>query len=179
MKKLKLKIVNIKSFPVIGLATKCVSHDVDSDFFENCDEIWKKFVTGGYSEAIPNKVNDNIIAAYFNFEGDSTKPFEFLVGCQVTHVDEIPEGMQTFEMDHGPYLKVRSHEKIPECHSAAWKEIWESDIDRKYSTDFEVYSSEIQDWRNAEMDIYIGIEGKLDSLEKLPEHIEVSIEAHE
>ncbi|WP_143960752.1 GyrI-like domain-containing protein [Litoribacter populi] len=117
MKKLKLEIVHIRDFPVVGIATKCISHNEKSDFYDNCDDLWEKIVTEGSLDKIQNKVNDNVVAAYLNYETDHSKPFDFVVGCQVSNIDTIPEGMQAFEMENGVYLKVRSSEKITECHS--------------------------------------------------------------
>jgi predicted transcriptional regulator YdeE len=38
-----------------------------------------------------------------------------------------------------------------------WTKIWNTEIDRKYSADFEVYGEKAQDPENAEVDIYISL----------------------
>lgn len=39
----------------------------------------------------------------------------------------------------------------------AWTKIWNSNIDRKFSADFEVYDERAQDPENAEVDIFIAV----------------------
>lgn len=39
----------------------------------------------------------------------------------------------------------------------AWGQIWNSDIKRAYTADFEVYSDKAKDPENAEVDIFIAV----------------------
>ena len=41
------------------------------------------------------------------------------------------------------------------CVTDAWKEIWNSNTERKFGFDFEVCDERSQDWSNAEVDIFI------------------------
>ena len=38
-----------------------------------------------------------------------------------------------------------------------WTKIWNTEIDRKYTADFEVYGEKTQNPENAEIDIYVSI----------------------
>ena len=40
---------------------------------------------------IPNKVNGNILALYTDYEGDYTQPYSWILGCEVSNLNEIPE----------------------------------------------------------------------------------------
>jgi predicted transcriptional regulator YdeE len=44
---------------------------------------------------------------------------------------------------------------MPGCIAKAWKEIWDSKIERAYQYDFEVYGEKSRDWRNAEVEVYL------------------------
>ena len=36
-----------------------------------------------------------------------------------------------------------------------WSKIWEMDLDRKYTADFEVYGERVQNPKDSEVDIYV------------------------
>jgi predicted transcriptional regulator YdeE len=40
----------------------------------------------------------------------------------------------------------------------AWAQIWNSDINRRYTTDYEIYGSKSGDTENAEVDIFVAVE---------------------
>jgi predicted transcriptional regulator YdeE len=44
-------------------------------------------------ERIPNKSNNQILALYTDYEGDYTKPYSWILGCEVSTLDEVPEGL--------------------------------------------------------------------------------------
>jgi predicted transcriptional regulator YdeE len=43
------------------------------------------------------------------------------------------------------------------CISTAWEKIWDSDVNRKFGFDFEIYDERSHDWNNAEVAILISI----------------------
>lgn len=48
--------------------------------------------------------------------------------------------------------------KMPECIYEKWTEIWENkELERTYSTDFEVYRAKCQNPTEAEIDIFISV----------------------
>ena len=55
------------------------------------------------------------------------------------------------------YCKFKAKGIMTKCITDAWKEIWKSEIKRKFDFDFEVYDERSEDWNNAEVDIYISI----------------------
>jgi predicted transcriptional regulator YdeE len=57
----------------------------------------------------------------------------------------------------GTYQKIIAKGKIPYCITDAWNDIWNSDIERAYKTDFEVYDARSKDWSNGEVDIYVSV----------------------
>lgn len=43
------------------------------------------------------------------------------------------------------------------CITEAWEKIWNSEIQRKFGFDFEVYDERSQDWSDAEVDLFISV----------------------
>ena len=47
---------------------------------------------------------------------------------------------------------------MPDCMINAWGQIWNADIKRSYTADYEVYGSRSGDAEDAEVDIFIAVE---------------------
>jgi predicted transcriptional regulator YdeE len=60
-------------------------------------------------------------------------------------------------IDGGKYAKFTIKGDMVESVGKAWQEIWEMDLDRKFSYDFEVYHNDSADMNNQTIDIYISI----------------------
>lgn len=149
--------INIQKFMLFGikLAEKTTNENGQSGI--DCGNLWQKFVTENYVSKIPNKLSDQIFAVYYQYDGDHTKPFSYFIGCKVAEDTFIPEGMDSLVIENGIYEKFTAEGKMPDCIANAWIDIWNSKLDRRYITDFEVYGEKSQDWNNAEVEIYIGV----------------------
>ena len=54
---------------------------------------WDKFYKEGVLAKIPNKVSEDVYALYTDYEGDHTKPYSCIIGCEVSTLEQIPDGM--------------------------------------------------------------------------------------
>jgi predicted transcriptional regulator YdeE len=153
-----LKIKNVESFKVVGISADCLC-DLNNNVFEDtCGRIWRKFIFEKIADKISNKENKKLYAVYFDYD-EKTKTYNrYLVGCKVYPEAPIPQGMESITVTGGTYLKISTIEKVPECHSGPWEDIGESNLNRTFKTDFEVYDKSIKHWRSAELDIFIGID---------------------
>ena len=57
------------------------------------------------------------------------------------------------------YQQFQAKGVMPDCITEAWKAIWNTDMAREFGYDFEVYGKKSRDWSDAEVDIFISIEG--------------------
>ena len=57
----------------------------------------------GIAEKIPNKIDQSILSIYTNYEGDHTQPYDTILGCKVSSLQEIPEGMVGQSFNGGTY----------------------------------------------------------------------------
>jgi len=106
---------------------------------------------------IPNKINGNVIALYTDYEGDYTKPYSWILGCEVSSLDQIPEELAGKIIRPSTYAVFTTQGEFPQGLIAAWQNIWKSDLQRAYTSDFEVYRSDFDPQRNPEVKIYIAI----------------------
>jgi len=107
---------------------------------------------------IPNKINGNILALYTDYEGDYTKSYSWILGCEVSSLDEIPAGLVGKVIPESKYAVFTTHGEFPQGLIAAWQAVWKSDLFRSYTSDFELYRSDFNPQKNPEVKVYIAIE---------------------
>jgi len=110
---------------------------------------------------IPNKINGNILALYTDYEGDYTKPYSWILGCEVSSLDEVPEGLVGKVIPESKYAVFTTQGEFPKGLIAAWQAIWKSNLSRSYTSDFEIYRSDFDPEHNPEVKVYIAIEDAL------------------
>ncbi|CAN5391013.1 hypothetical protein BH11BAC3_BH11BAC3_02620 [soil metagenome] len=153
-----MNTVEIDNIHLIGLALKTKTSNTNGQSSIDCENLWHEFEKGKYATTIPGKLSDEIFGVYHQYEGDSTGPFSYFVGCKVQPGTAVPERLQRLMIPKGTYHKISAKGIMPECVTNAWKEIWASDIRRTHQIDFEVYDERSKDWNNAEVDVYLSIE---------------------
>src|ERR1700733_309936 len=52
-----------------------------------------KFFQEDIISKIPNKIDGNILALYTDYEGDQTQPYSWILGCEVTSLEHVPQGL--------------------------------------------------------------------------------------
>lgn len=120
-----------------------------------------KFFKENIPSKIPNKINGNILALYTDYEGDYTKPYSWILGCEVSSLEQVPEGLVGKVIPDSKYAVYTTQGEFPQGLIAAWQDIWRSNLPRSYTSDFEVYRSDFDPQRNPEVKVYIAIEDAL------------------
>jgi len=144
------------SFQVIGISMRTTNEAGQSA--QDIGGMWHRFLAEGFMEKIPNKADGAIYSVYMEYEGDFMKPYTVVLGCRVTSLDEIPEGMRGIVVPGGQFKNFTAKGNLMEgAVNDAWKKIWETPLDRNYVADFEVYGEKAQNPNDAEVDIYVGV----------------------
>jgi len=157
MENLQLKTISVDTFRVIGITLPSKTLNLDGRSSKDCGLLWEKFFNEKCSEKIPDKINDDVIAVYFGYEGGISNPFSYLIGHRVDINTPSPPGFQHVDIDSGKYLKVTAQGKMPDCIKEAWNDIWQSDLKRTFQYDFEIYDQQKYNTDYAEVDILVGI----------------------
>jgi predicted transcriptional regulator YdeE len=119
--------------------------------------LWERFQTEHIAAKIPNKLNDKILAVYTDYESDYTKPYSYLVGCEVASLNEIPMGLAGIKIPPQQYAVFSAEGPFPQSMIQTWQQIWASDIERTYSVDFEIYSAHFNPQHPLDINIYIAV----------------------
>ena len=118
-------------------------------------QIWQKFFQEKILEKIPHKVGSTIYAVYTDYEDDYTKPYSYIVGCEVSTLDDIPEEMVGTVVPASSYAVYKTQGEYPQGLASAWQMIWKAPFKRAYTTDFEVYNPDFNPQTNPEVKVYI------------------------
>lgn len=121
----------------------------------------EKFFSQNILAKIPNKISGDVLAVYTDYEGDYTQPYSWILGVEVSSLDEIPVGLVGKEIPESKYAVFTTEGEFPQGLIAAWQAIWQSDLSRSYTTDFEVYSSDFDPQKNPEVKVFIAIQREL------------------
>jgi len=151
-----MKNVKIEPFKIIGIAVTTSNTDGQSQ--KDIGELWGRMMSENLTEKIPNKLSSEIYSLYTNYQGDHTQPYDTILGCKVSSLDEMPEGFVGQSFDGGNYQKFLCKGDLTKgAVYTSWTNIWNEKLDRVFTADFEVYGSKAQNPQDAELDIYVSI----------------------
>ncbi|HMI07088.1 MAG TPA: GyrI-like domain-containing protein [Flavobacterium sp.] len=151
-----MKNTSIDSFSVIGISVRTTNEDNQAAI--DIPALWNRFISENIQAKIPDKTDDSIYSVYTDYEKDFTKPYTTILGCKVSNLDTIPEGMigRTFEKAVYRHFIAKGNLSQDAVYKK-WEEIWNSGMDRKYTADFEIYGEKSRDFENAEVDIFVAV----------------------
>lgn len=143
------------AFKIIGISVRTINKDGHAK--RDISNLWHRWFDEGLSDTIPNKVNDEIINMYTNYDSDEHDYYTTILGHKVSSLESIPDGMVGKEISKQDYKEFISEGKLPRCVLDTWEDIWNSKRDRKYSADFDVYDPNNMDPEKARVKTYLSI----------------------
>jgi predicted transcriptional regulator YdeE len=152
----QIKMEKIEQFYIIGIAVRTTNQNGQAA--QDIPTLWGRFMGENIASKIPNKVGESVYCLYTDYEEDYMKPYTTILGCQVSNLDTIPEGMTSKIIESGNYSKQTAKGNLMQgIVFNEWTKIWNSDLNRAYTTDFEVYDEKSQNPENAEVDIFVAV----------------------
>lgn len=149
--------VKIEPFKVIGIAVRTTNEN--NQAATDIPVLWDKLMSENILNTIPNKIDTTIYSIYTDYEKDHTKPYTTILGCKVENLDHIPEGMVGKSFEGGDYVKFITKGNLSEgLVINEWMKIWNMDLNRIFTADFEMYGEKAQNPADAEVDILIAIQ---------------------
>ena len=156
---MKYEIVEIKEKTLVGFKTRVKDDETMSEKISN---LWKKLYSEKGAKNIENRINDNAIGVYYNYNNENGFEYDCLTGCEVKDtIEKIPEDMIKIQIPEGKYAKFIVIGNPEKAVGEFWYKFLEefgkeqSDM-RKYTYDFEEYIAG-NDYENTEIHIYISI----------------------
>lgn len=141
---------------MIGISVRTTNENGQAT--QDIPALWNRFMAEEIAKEIPNKADHSIYCIYSGYEKDHTRPYTATVGCRVENLDAIPHGMIGQTISEGKYSRHAVKGNISEgVVFSEWVKIWNSDLDRAYTADFEVYDERAQNPEHAEVDIFVAV----------------------
>lgn len=145
-----------KGFHLIGIAVRTTNENQQA--LQDIPALWNKFVSEQVASKIPNKLDNVVLCAYTEYEGDHMQPYTTVIGCRAAHLEDIPTGMRGFTLGDNAYEEFTAEGNLAEgVITQKWMEIWSADLDRNYIADFEVYGEQATNPSKAKVDIFVGV----------------------
>jgi predicted transcriptional regulator YdeE len=151
-------ITELESFKVIGISVRTTNENEQAA--KDIPFLWNKFFEENISDKIPNKISDEIYSVYTHYEKDHTKPYTTILGYKVKDTEPLPEGLVSIVIGTTHYKVFTAKGKQSEGFVfKEWQTIWNlnNELNRSFTSDFEIYGAKSQNPENAEVDIYIAI----------------------
>lgn len=152
---MEYEIVELEERLVEGLAIRTTNEDGKS--IQDIGAMWQKFFSEGIYNTIDKKINNKTIGLYTDYEGDYTKPYKFIV-CTEVKEKSSSNNLVTKIIPKGKYAKFVITGDVQKSVGEAWGKIWNMDLNRKYTCDFEEYQNNSKDMQKQEIHIYIALD---------------------
>lgn len=147
----------IEKICVVGISKRTTNQNNQSA--QDIPELWNQFIVDRIQEQIPNKIDNVIYCIYTDYENDHTRPYTAILGCQVKSLDTIPFGMIGKTFEAGTYKKhIAKGNLLKGVVFDEWVKIWNSDLNRAFTADIEVYGNKAANPENAEVEILVAIQ---------------------
>ena len=147
-----IEICHKDSRMIIGIM--CRTSNDENKASVDIPKLWNKFFTENIINKIPNKLSVDVLAFYYDYESDHTKPYSLLIGCVVDSIDIVPKDMIYKIIPAGSYAVFHASGEQPSATLKCWQNIWNTDLKRTYTGDYELYSCSKPP---TEVDIFIAI----------------------
>jgi predicted transcriptional regulator YdeE len=149
-------MINLHAFYIIGISVKTTN--ANNQAATDIGGLWQKFIGEKIASKIPNKIDNTVYSVYCKYESDYTAPYTTLLGCKVSSIENIPDGFDYIEIANGNYKQFEAKGNLIEgVVYKKWVDIWNTNLPRAYTTDFEVYDEKSADPSNAMVDIFIAL----------------------
>ncbi len=148
--------VNIEPFLVMGIEVRTTNENQKAA--QDIVLLWQRFFGEQLLMQIPNRIDDTIYCLYTDYEGDHTQPYTTIIGCRVNSLESVPENMTARSFHGGSYIRMTVKGNLADnIVINQWYNIWNMDLDRAYTVDFEVFGNKAQDPTQTEVDIFIAV----------------------
>lgn len=150
---MKAGLASVEAFDVVGISIKTSRETATNDI----NALWEQFFKDSVGQHVANKIDDVIYCVYSDYEGDFEAPYRITIGYKVS--DTNAAGDFTIAHVKGQdYAMMSAAGEQPKALLETWNAIWDSDLDRSYKTDFEIYGERFFQQGVNEVVIAIGLD---------------------
>lgn len=149
---MKYEIVNLDKKIVVGVGAYTANDDPNMG--QIIGGLWKRFFQEGIYSTIKNRTNEYAIGLYSDY---TEQNYHVLTGVEVSELEN--SDLVSRVIPAGRYAKFHIHGNMETAVRKAWEEIWNMNLDRTFTGDFEEYLND--DYEHAEINLYIAIKSNV------------------
>lgn len=151
-----MQYVEIEPFYLVGISVQTTNEN--NQAATDIAELWQRFLNEQIAESIPDKISQEILSLYTDYEGDYMKPYLAIIGCKVSSLDNVPKGLVGRQFEGGTYVNMSARGDLMKGLIVnQWTEIWKMDLKRSYTADFELFGEKAQNPSDAEVDFFVAV----------------------
>jgi predicted transcriptional regulator YdeE len=149
-------MTKLNQFSIIGISFRTTNENGQAAI--DIPQLWAKLLSEETITKIPNQIDDAVYSIYTDYELDYTKPYTTILGCKVSILENIPEGMVGKVIEASEYEVYTAKENLAKgVFYREWEKIWHSNIARKYAADFEIYGPKSSNPQDPEVPVFISV----------------------
>jgi predicted DNA-binding transcriptional regulator YafY/predicted transcriptional regulator YdeE len=146
----------VQPFFIVGIAVRTTNEQGQAT--RDIPALWGRFFAENIAATIPNTLDQSVFCVYTDYEGDHTKPYTTVLGLKVSNLDIVPAGMKGVICGGGKHQKFTAKGSLNQgVVFGEWTKIWNSNLPRTFTADFEVYGEKAANPDDAEVDIFIAV----------------------
>ena len=144
-------------FKLIGISVRTTNQN--NQVQEDLGKLWGQFSSENIHQEIPNKISNEILAIYTDYQSNDTEDYTTIIGVPVSTLNEIPNGMIGQEFQPENFKKFIAKGEMPKAVDDTWINIWEQEknLNRKYTYDFELYGANCNKGTDSEVEIFVAV----------------------
>lgn len=151
-----MKTVKKEQLRIVGVAVRTENAPTKAE--HDIPALWGRFMETNISAQLNGKSSDEIYCVYCEYDGDHTKPYTVLIGFSVPAETVIPDGLKAIEIESSNYSVFKAEGDLTgSAVFNTWNEIWNSEIQRSYQADFEIYGKDAMNPKDGKIDIFVGV----------------------
>jgi predicted transcriptional regulator YdeE len=149
----------VKKIPAkIVMGVQRRTSNADGRSIKDIPACWQDFLSQKMAAKIPNRAKTAaMFAVYSDYESDWTGEYAYLIGSEVTKVDQIPKGMAVVRIPAQTYAVFTAAGPMPDAILGVWTSIWGTNLPRTYTCDFEQYDARFVRPENKEIDVCVAV----------------------
>lgn len=150
-----------QAFDVIGIAAR-TTNAAEFQGRGIILRLWQRFIQDRIASKIPNRLDSDILALYYDYASDKDGEYSFLIGARVKAGTEVPEGMVVVRVPASGYAVFTTQKgAVPKVVIDVWQKIWQleesGELKRAYRIDYQQYDERSYNPLDAKIDIYISV----------------------
>ncbi len=147
--------VHVKGFFFEGISVRTTNENGQSA--KDIGELWGRFMADEVLLQIEGRLSDEVMCIYTDYESGHTGPYTAVLGCKVSSLDNIPDGLVSLTVPPAEYVKYIAKGRLPDCVAETWQQVWATDLDRTYIADFDVWGAKANNPEDAEVEVFVGV----------------------